>query len=446
MAEEILRTIPYNEAAERSVIGSMVLDRDCISTVIEFVRGDDFYDPRNKEAFEGIMDLFNVDKPVDIITLSEQLKLRGTYDKVGGEIYMVEIATAVSTSANVRHYAKIVSDLSLRRSLINVCTEISELSYAGEENTEKIIDLSEQKIFDIGNKRNISGFESMRDLLSKSFANVSERAANPDKITGVTTGFARLDEKLSGLNKANLVLVAARPAMGKTSFALNIAQAAAMKKNAKVAIFSLEMSSEEIVNRMWFSEAMVETNKIRNGLMGKDDWTRLATALSLLSPAQIFVDDTAAMTVMEIRSKCRRLMAERGLDLIIIDHIQLMQSSRRTDNRQQEISEISRSLKMLAKDLNVPVLALSQLSRASESRTDKRPMLSDLRESGAIEQDADIVLMLYRDDYYNENSEHPGEAEVIIAKNRSGETGKVYLKWQGEFTRFSDIDYTHSEY
>ena len=258
------------------------------------------------------------------------------------------------------------------------------------------------------------------------FEKLAELSKNPGKIVGVPTGFRKLDEILSGLNAANFVLVAARPAMGKTSFALNIATAASLRAGKKIAIFSLEMSREEIVNRIWFSSALVESNKIKTGEVQPDDWTRLINAMKLLSPANIYVDDTAAVTVMDIRAKCRRLMAERGLDLIIIDHIQLMQGSRRTDNRQQEISEISRSLKMLAKDFNIPVLVLSQLSRASKDRQDKRPVLTDLRESGAIEQDADVVLMLYRDEYYNPNTETPGQAEVIIAKHRSGETGRCF--------------------
>lgn len=445
MDEVLAKVTPYNEAAEQSVLGSMLMDASCVSTVIRYVHGDDFYDPRNRELFEAVADLFNLDRPVDVITVAEQLRHRGTFDKVGGEVYLVDIANAVTTSANVKHYAKIVADYAIRRRLIDAANYISSIAYEGEETAEKLMDVSEQKIFDISQKRNITGFVPVRDLLSVSFAHVSELANSQSKISGVPTGFGRLDEIMSGLNKSNLVLIAARPAMGKTSFALNIAQHAALKAGAKVAIFSLEMSGEEIVNRMWFSEALVETSKVRNGLMEPNDWTRLTTALSILSRADIYIDDTAAVTPMDMRAKCRRLMAERGLDLIIVDHIQLMQSSRRAESRQQEITEISRSLKMLAKDLNVPVVALSQLSRASEGRTDKRPMLSDLRESGAIEQDADIVMMLYRDDYYNKDTEHPGEAEVLIAKNRSGETGKVYLKWQGEFTKFSDIDYRHEE-
>lgn len=440
------RITPYNAEAEKSVIGSILMDRECLATVIEHVRADDFYDPRNKAVFEAIMNLFNMDRPIDIITVAEQLRHSGTFDQVGGEIYLAEVASSVSTSANVKYYSKIVSDYSLRRKLITVSNEISTLAYDGNENIEKMLDISEQKVFDVSENKNMSGFISARDLLSQSFAHISEIASNPNNITGIPTGFKKLDEMISGLNKSNLILIAARPAMGKTSFALNIAHYAAMKANAKVGIFSLEMSDEEIINRIWFSEAMVENSKIRSGSMQPNDWERLTLALSKLSAANIYVDDTAAVSPMDMRAKCRRMMAERGLDLIIVDHIQLMQSSRRTENRQQEITEISRSLKMLAKDLDIPVIALSQLSRASDSRTDKRPMLSDLRESGAIEQDADIVMMLYRDDYYNKDTEHPGEAEIIVAKNRSGSTGTVRLSWQGEFTKFSNIDYQHEEY
>ncbi len=446
MEEITNRITPYNAEAEKSVIGSILMDRDCLATVIEYVRADDFYDPRNKAVYEAIMNLFNMDRPIDVITVAEQLRQNGTFDHVGGEIYLAEVASSVSTSANVKYYSKIVSDYSLRRKLIAVSNDISGLAYEGTENIEKILDISEQKVFDVSENKNMSGFVSARDLLSQSFAHISEIASNPNNITGIPTGFTKLDEMISGLNKANLILIAARPAMGKTSFALNIAHYASMKANARVGIFSLEMSDEEIINRIWFSEAMVENDKIRSGRMQPNDWERLTMALSKLSSANIFVDDTAAVSPMDMRAKCRRMMAEKGLDLIIVDHIQLMQSSRRTENRQQEITEISRSLKMLAKDLDIPVVALSQLSRASDGRTDKRPMLSDLRESGAIEQDADIVMMLYRDDYYNKDTEHPGEAEVIVAKNRSGSTGTVRLSWQGEFTKFSNIDYQHEEY
>lgn len=443
--EGAVNITPYNQTAEQSVIGSMMLDRECIGTVTQIVRADDFYDPRNREYYECITDLFNLDLPVDIITVSEQLKKRGTFEKTGAEEYLVDIANCVSTSANVRHYGKIVADYAVRRRLIAISGEISQLAYEGAEETEKILDLSEQKIFDIAQKRASSSFMPIRDVLSVNFEKLAELSKNPGKIIGVPTGFKKLDEILSGLNAANFILVAARPAMGKTSFALNIAAAAALKANKKIAIFSLEMSREEIVNRIWFSSALVESNKIKTGEVQPEDWTRLINAMKILSPANIFVDDTAAVTVMDIRAKCRRLMAERGLDLIIIDHIQLMQASRRTDNRQQEISEISRSLKMLAKDFNIPVLVLSQLSRAGRDRQDKRPVLTDLRESGAIEQDADVVLMLYRDEYYNPNTETPGQAEVIIAKHRSGETGKIMLNWQGEYTKFSDFDYSHME-
>ena len=444
MEEHIDRITPYNSVAEQSVLGSVFMDRECIASVIQTVRAADFYDPRNKEIFEAIMDLFNLDKPVDVITVAEQLKHRGTFEKIGGELYLADIANSVTTSANVRYHSKIVADYSLRRRLISVSDKISTLAYEGKEETATILDMSEQEIFDVSQNRNMTGFVPIRDLLSVSFAHISEIAASNRKITGIPTGFHQIDEKISGLNKANLVLIAARPSMGKTSFALNIAQYAAMKANAKVAVFSLEMSSEEIVNRVWFSEALVETSKIRGGNMQPNDWTRLTTALSLVSQADIYVDDTAAVSPMDMRAKCRRLMAERGLDLIIVDHIQLMQASRRTESRQQEITAISRELKMIAKDLDVPVIALSQLSRASEGRTDKRPMLSDLRESGAIEQDADVVMMLYRDHYYNKEA-NPGEAEVIIAKNRNGETGTVHVGWQGEFTKFSNIDYQHEE-
>lgn len=443
-----IRVTPYNLTAEQSVLGAMLIDSECVGIVMQLVRPDDFYDPKNRELFDAVLDLFNLDKPLDIITLAEQLKSRGTFEKAGGELYLVEIANAVPTTANVRHYAKIVSDYSTRRRLISITNEISSLAYEGEETTEKILDIAEQKIFDIAQHNDYSGFTVLRDVISSSHAKISERARLKTKLTGISTGFQMLDDKIGGFNKSNLIILAARPAMGKTSLALNIAQNSALKSGAKVAIFSLEMSKEEIANRVWFSEALIENNKIRKGEMQAEDWAQLVTAITVLAKAKIFIDDTAAITAMEIRAKCRRLAAEHGLDMIIIDHIQLMESPRKTSNRQQEITEISRSLKMIAKDLDLPVMALSQLSRASANRPDKskRPVLTDLRESGAIEQDADIVLMLHREDYYDEDTEFPGEAELIIAKNRSGDTGIVPLKFQKEFTKFSSLDRIHHEY
>ncbi|NLB80432.1 MAG: replicative DNA helicase [Clostridiaceae bacterium] len=443
-----IRVIPYNLTAEQSVLGAILLDSECIGTVLQLVRPDDFYDPKNKELFDAVLDLFNMGKPIDVITLAEQLKLRGTFEKVGGELYLVEIANAVPTTANVRHYTKIVADYAVRRRLIHISDEVSELAYAGEESTEKILDIAEQKIFDVAQNQETSDFSVLRDVISVSHANISERARLKTTLTGVPTGFSLLDDKIGGFNKSNLIILAARPAMGKTSLALNIAQNVSLKAGAKVAIFSLEMSKEEVANRIWFSEALIESSKIRKGQMQPEDWSSLVTAITVLANAKIYIDDTAAITAMEIRSKCRRLAAEHGLDLIIIDHIQLMDSTKRVENRQQEITEISRSLKMLAKDLNMPVLALSQLSRASATRPDKskRPVLTDLRESGAIEQDADVVLMLHREDYYNENAENPGEAELIIAKNRNGETGIIPLKFQKEFTKFVSVDWAHQDY
>jgi len=443
-----IKIIPYNLTAEQSVLGAILLDSECISAVIQLLRPDDFYDPKNAELFDAMLDLFNMGQPLDVITLAEQLKKRGTFEKAGGELYLVEVANAVPTTANVRHYAKIVDDYSLRRRLIRASEEISTLAYKGEENTEKIIDISEQKIFDIAKQNEFSSFSVLRDVISVSHSNISQRAMLKTTLTGVATGFEMLDDKIGGFNKSNLIILAARPAMGKTSLALNIAQNSALKAGAKVAIFSLEMSKEEIANRIWFSEALIESGKIRKGDMQAEDWSSLVTAITVLANAKIYIDDTAAITVMEIRSKCRRLAAEHGLDLIIIDHIQLMDSAKRVENRQQEITEISRTLKMLAKDLNTPVLALSQLSRASATRPDKskRPVLTDLRESGSLEQDADVVLMLHRDDYYNENTEHPGEAELIIAKNRNGETGLIPLKFQKEYTKFVSVDRIHQNY
>lgn len=430
---------PQNIEAEQSVLGSMLLDKELIPGVLEVLKKEDFYREDHAEIFEAIIDLFDKAEPIDIITVSEQLKERGTLDKVGGLEYITNIATGVHTTANAKYYANIVEEKSILRKLIKASSEIMAISYEAAEDVNIILDKAEKSIFDILQKRNTKGFTHIKDVLVDTFNRLEELYNNKDYVTGVPSGFIDLDYKTSGFQNSDLILIAARPAMGKTAFALNIAQYAAVYKKVPVAIFSLEMSKEQLVNRLLCSEALIDSQKIKTGSLEDDDWDKIALALGPLSEAPIYIDDTPGISVMEIRAKCRRLKLEKNLGLVVIDYLQLMQGRGRAESRQQEISEISRSLKILAKEINVPVIALSQLSRAPDARTDHRPVLSDLRESGAIEQDADMVIFIYRDDYYNPDTEKKNIAEIIIAKHRNGSTGTVELIWLGQYTKFGNL-------
>ena len=431
---------PHNIEAEQAVLGCMLLDSDVIPTVTELIRSSDFYREDHREICEAIIDIVEKAGPVDIITVAEQLQQRGTLEKVGGIDYLASITSAVPTTANARHYAKIVEEKSLLRKLIKASQEIAGMSYEGAEEAEFVLDKAEKTIFDIIERRSTQGFTHIKDVLLETFNRLEELYNSKSPITGVPTGFTDLDMKTAGLQNSDLILIAARPGMGKTAMALNIAQYAAVQKHVPVALFNLEMSKDQLVNRMLCSEVMVDSHKMRTGKLDDEDWKKIAKALGPLSEAPIYIDDTPGLTVMDIRAKCRRLKLEKKLGLVVIDYLQLMRGRGKTENRQQEVSEISRSLKILAKELNVPVVTMSQLSRGPESRTDHRPMLSDLRESGAIEQDADIVMFLYRDDYYNPDSEKKNIAEVIIAKHRNGSTGTVYLKWFDKYTKFANLE------
>lgn len=433
------RIPPQNIQAEQSIIGCMLLDKDIIPMVTEILKGEDFYREDHKEIFEGIMDLCEKAEPVDLITVSEQLKSRGSLQNVGGLEYLSNMATSVPTTANARHYAQIVEEKSILRRLIKTSSNIMNMGYEASEEVAIVLDKAEKGIFDLLQKRSSQGFTHIKEVLELTFNKLEELYNNGGEITGIPTGFTDLDQKTSGLQNSDLILVAARPAMGKTSFALNIAQYAAIYKKIPVAIFSLEMSREQLVNRVLCSEVMIDSHRIRTGKLEDNDWKKIARALGPISEAPIYIDDLSGNSVMEIRAKCRRLKLEKNLGLIVIDYLQLMQGRGRNENRQQEISEISRSLKILAKEINVPIVALSQLSRGPESRSDHRPMLSDLRESGAIEQDADLVMFLYRDDYYNPDTEKQNIAEVIISKHRNGSTGTVELRWFGEYTKFANL-------
>lgn len=434
------RIPPQNTEAEQSVLGSMLLDKEAIPSVTESLKADDFYRDDHKEIFEAIVDLYEKGNSVDVVTVSEQLKIRGTFEAAGGLDYITQLTSIVPTTANVKQYVRIVEGKSILRKLIRASSDIVNMSYEAAEEVPVILDTAEMKIFDILQKRNLKGINPIKDVLVDAFDRLEELYNNKGRIIGVPTGFADLDNKTAGLHPSDLILIASRPSMGKTSFALNIAQNAAVNHNVPVLIFSLEMSKEQLVSRLLSSEAMVDSHKIRTGMFEEDDWMKLAGALGPLSKAPIYIDDTPDVSVMEIRAKSRRMKLEKNIGLVIIDYLQLMQGRGTAENRQQEISEISRSLKVLAKEVGVPVIALSQLSRAPEARSDHRPILSDLRESGAIEQDADLVMFLYRDDYYNPDAEKKNIAEIIIAKHRNGATGTVEVAWLGQYTKFANLE------
>ena len=437
---ELAKIPPHDIDAEQAVLGSMLTDREAVNAAIEVLKEEAFYREDNRAIYQAIVNLYNKSEPIDIITLKDELESMGKFEQVGGFDYLASLPDKVPTTANVQKYIKIVEEKSILRNLIKTANEIIELGYNPAEDVEDIMDGAEKRIFDLMQSKNQKGYTPIKDVLVESFTKLEELYNRKQHITGVPTGFAELDYKTAGLHGSELILIAARPAMGKTAFALNLATNAALRGNAPVAIFSLEMSKDQLVNRILCSEAMVDSNKVRTGKLGEDDWVKLAGAIGPLSEAEIYIDDTPGISVTEIRTKCRKLSIDKGIGLVVIDYLQLVQGSKRAGSREQEIAEISRSLKILAKEINVPVIALSQLSRAVEQRPDHRPMLSDLRESGSIEQDADIVMFLYRDDYYNKESEKKDIAEVIIAKQRGGQTGTVELLWMGQYTKFVNLE------
>ncbi|MFL0197937.1 replicative DNA helicase [Clostridium sp. WILCCON 0269] len=440
-----LGSIPHNLEAEQSVIGSMLVDKASIVESMEILKVDDFYRESHKVIFDAILDLYKKDIAVDIITLAESLKSTSKLEAAGGITYISELSGSIVSTANLQSYIKIIKDKSTLRKLIRASTKIIEESYNNQDNVEKTIDMAEKSIFDLSDNRKTSDFESMNVVLERGFLEIERLFNNKGETTGVASGFRELDAKTSGFQKGDMVLVAARPSMGKTTFALNIAEYASLREGKKVAVFSLEMSKEQLAYKLLCSEAHIDMLKLRTGNLEDKDWENIARASGPLAEAQIFIDDTAGISIMEMRSKCRRLKMEHGIDMIIIDYLQLMSGGRNSENRQQEVSEISRFVKALAKEMQCPVIALSQLSRAPEARSDHRPMLSDLRESGSIEQDADIVMFLYRDEYYNKETEDKNVAECIIAKQRNGPTGTVKLAWMGQFSKFGNLDVIHQE-
>ncbi len=439
MEETINRIPPNDQEAEQAVLGAMLIDSNATVEVLELLKQDDFYRKDHEIIFSCILELYKSAKPIDILTVKDMLNSRNMLQNVGGIEYLTSLASGVYTVSNVEAYVNIVEGKSVLRKLIQASNEIIKSGYDDKEEIDIILDNAESKIFEILQKKNTKGSSHIKDILVDSFTKLEELYNNKNSITGVPTGFIELDKKTSGLQKGNLIFIAARPGMGKSSLALNIAQNAAIKNSIPVAIFSLEMTKEELTNRILCAEAMVDSSKIKNGTIEEEDWLKLANSLGPISESPIYIDDTSNLSVMDIRARCRKLKMEHDIGLIIIDYLQLMEG-RKADNRQQEIAEISRSLKILAKELNLPIIALSQLSRAPEQRTDHRPILSDLRESGSIEQDADIVMFIYRDDIYNPESEKKNIAELIIAKQRSGSTGSMELLWLGEYTKFVNLD------
>ena len=437
----IKRVMPHSIEAEQSVVGAMLMDKDAILTAAEIVSGQDFYQTAYGVIFDSMVELFNEGKPVDLVTLQERLKEKDVPPEIASLEFVRDLVSAVPTSANVKYYAQIVADKSMLRKLIKLNDEISNTCYAGKESLEAVLETTEKSMFQLLQQRNTGEYVPIRQVVLNALDRIEKASKSKGTVTGIPTGFIDLDYKLSGLQPSDLILVAARPSMGKTAFVLNIAQYVAFKKDRATAIFSLEMSKEQLVNRLFSLESQVDAQALRTGNMKDSDWEKLIEGAGIIGKSKLIIDDTPGISVSELRSKCRKYKLEHGLDLIIIDYLQLMTGSvgKRSESRQQEISEISRSLKGLARELNVPVIALSQLSRAVESRPDKRPMLSDLRESGAIEQDADVVMFIYRDEYYNKDSEYKKQAEIIIAKQRNGPVGTVHLAWLGEYTKFANL-------
>ena len=440
-----MRSLPQSIEAEQSVIGSMIIDKNSIAKVMESLEEEDFYRDGHKAIYKAILEMFRNDMAVDLVTLLEYLKSTNMLERAGGVTYITELSASVPTTANLSAYIKIVSDKSTLRKLIKASTTIIEESYNKQDKVESVVDIAEKKIFNIAENRTSKDFEPLSDVLERGFLQIEKLFNNKGEITGVGSGFTDLDSMTSGFQSGDMILIAARPSMGKTTFALNIAEHAALREHKSVVIFSLEMSKEQLAYKLLCSEANVDMLKLRTGALEDSDWENIARATGPLSKAKVYIDDTAGVTVMEMRSKCRRLKLEYGIDLIVIDYLQLMSGGSGTDNGQQEVSEISRSIKALAKEMECPVIALSQLSRAPEQRADHRPMLSDLRESGSIEQDADLVMFLYRDEYYNKETEDKNIGECIIAKQRNGPVGTVKMAWLGQYSKFGNLDVIHKE-
>ncbi|MBR5235786.1 MAG: replicative DNA helicase [Clostridia bacterium] len=442
MENNVPKVMPHHKEAEQSILGAMLIDAECVTQVFESLTDKDFYIEANRLVFAAMQALFNRDVPVDLVTVSEELTIQEQLAAVGGVEYLAYLASTLPTTANLKQYIDIVQDKALLRRLIHASGDIMDLGYAPGAASKNIADEAGRLIFDVLENQQQRGIVHIKDVLLQTHASLEEIYRNHGKLTGAPTGIKELDKMLFGLQNSDFILIAARPSMGKTSFALNIATHAAVHGHVPVAIFSLEMSSTQLVSRIISSEMLIDSNHLRTGELTDEDWEKIAVSLSELGQAPIYINDSTNVTISDIRAKCRRLKLEKNLGLIVIDYLQLMQGTR-AESRQQEISDISRSLKILAKELDVPIVALSQLSRAPEQRSEHRPMLSDLRESGAIEQDADIVMFLYRDDVYNPDTEKKNVAECIVAKHRNGSTGTVEMFWAGQYTRFMNLDKNH---
>jgi replicative DNA helicase len=433
------RLPPHNLEAEQSLLGSLLIDRDAIIKVASSLKHDDFYSGANGTIFQAIVDLYNRREPTDFVTLTDELTRQERLDQVGGVAYLTSLLNIVPTAVHVEYYGKIVERTATLRRLIDAGATIVSIGYRDDVDTEEALDASERAIFDVSQRRSTRDFQSISDVLDKFFDQIDYMQQHRGEVVGVPTGFADLDQLTGGLQRSDLIIVAARPSVGKSAFALGIAYGAAIQHAKTVGIFSLEMAAEQLVQRLLATETGVDSHRLRLGQIDDNEWDRISRAFGRLSEAKIFIDDSAGLNVMEVRSKARRLQAEHGLDLLIVDYLQLMYA-RRSENRVKEISEISRGLKGLARELNIPVIALSQLSRAVESRADHRPMLSDLRESGSIEQDADIVMFIYRDEVYDPNTEKKGIAEIMVSKHRNGPVGSVNLRFFERTARFADLE------
>ena len=441
MDESLIKKVqPHSKEAEQSVIGSMIMDKEAIQVASELLQPEDFYIPSYGVLFEAMTELFEEGKPSDLITILDKLKEKGVSPEVCGMEFIRDVTDAVPTSANIKYYAEIVAEKALARKLIKITEGIANTCYLNKEPMDVVLEETEKQVFNIIQKRGGGDYEDIRDVVFRALKNIEIAAKSQGRITGIATGFRDLDYKTAGLQRSDLVLIAARPSMGKTAFVLNLAEYIALHSHVTTAIFSLEMSKEQLINRMLAMNSRVDSQNIRTGDLKDSEWADLMESARNIGESGLVIDDTPGISISELRSKCRKLKLEKNLGIVIIDYLQLMSGSGKSESRQQEISEISRSLKALAREINCPVVALSQLSRAVEQRPDKRPMLSDLRESGAIEQDADVVMFIYRDEYYNKDTEEPGVTEIIIGKQRNGPTGTVKLKWMGQIQKFGNLE------
>lgn len=439
------RDLPFNMEAEQAVLGSALIDGESVGEAAQILKPDDFYFSANKFIFQAVMDLFNANQAIDFVTISEQLKINNKLDAAGGIDYLKKLSVSVPTTQNVKYYSDIIREKSILRMLIRQAESISKMAYSEQDTVSQVLERSEQMIFDISSSREQTDIVHISDVLQSSYDAMAKNAGNKGGITGIPTGFEELNKRTGGFHGGELIIIAGRPGMGKSAFAVNIAEYVSINLGKTVAIFNLEMPREQIVNRILCSQALVSNGRIRTGTMEPDDWEKICNVADTIAKAPIYIDDSASITVSQIRAKCRRLKQTKNLDMIVIDYLQLMQGSGRSESRQQEISEISRSLKVLAKELDIPVIALSQLKRESEGQKGKKPILSDLRESGAIEQDADMVMFLFRNYYYSKNPEEKDLAECIIAKNRSGDVDTFPLGFKGEYTKFQTVEFRVSE-